>query len=149
MNWLKTLWQFIFGKDVIKQDKVDSAIIDQFAKALDGLLDFDKILKGKLSWFEKYDEWAFKQILNAFVLIFSAKVADTFWGKFEDTMVLFNEGKYDESSALVAKELNKVINTGMAENLEELVLIKQVSLLFELAGQYMNNVTPQVAGKKK
>jgi hypothetical protein len=49
----------------------------------------------------------------------------------------------------VAKELNKVINTGMAENLEELVLIKQVSLLFELAGQYMNNVTPQVAGKKK
>jgi len=149
MNWFKTLWQFIWKKDIIMQDKVDPAIIDQFAKALDGLLDFDKILKGKLSWFEKYDEWAFKQILNAFVVIFGMKVADTFWGKFESTMALFNEGKYEESGTLVAKELNKVINTGMAENLEELVLIKQVSLLFELAGQYMNNVTPQVAGKKK
>jgi hypothetical protein len=138
MKWLKLIWNFLWKRDLINQTKVDKELINKFAKILDDALDFNLVLKGKLVWFEKYDYWSFTQILNAFIALFSDKMSDNFWTKFELVLNLYVNGKYNEAGLLTSKYLSNILNLNKPNSAEELIIKRQVGLIFELSNKFIN-----------
>ena len=74
MKWLRIIWGYIWKKNVVKQNKVNQDVINAFGKKLDDAICFNKAFKGKLAWFEKYDDWAFIQAINAFIFVDTGRI---------------------------------------------------------------------------
>jgi len=138
MKWLKILWGYIWKKNIVKQNKVNQQVINTFGKRLDDAIDFNKAFKGKLALFEKYDDWAFIQAINTFIFVSGNKFSDEFWKKFETCLALFNAGNHAQASIILSKDLNKVINTGLRQSVEEFILQRQVLFLLELASKFIS-----------
>lgn len=135
MKWLKILWGWIWKKNILSQDKVSKKVIESFAKKLDDVVDFHNVFKGKISWLEAYDDWAFTQVIVGFIAFSGDKFSDEFWTKFETCLALFNNGHYEQASIIISKDLNKLINTGIPQNAEEFILQRQTLFIFELAAK--------------
>jgi hypothetical protein len=133
MNILKTIWQFVWGKNIIAQDYVPQEVIKAFATKLDDWVKFDKIFNGKFAFLEKYDSWVFEQIITGFLSLLGKKIGAKGVGLVNATMLSFNSGNYTQAkvaaSEFVASSVNfKKIN----DDIEGIVITAQVAMIFDV-----------------
>ena len=133
MNILKTIWQFVWGKNIIAQDYVPQEVIKAFAIKLDDWVKFDKIFNGKFAFLEKYDAWVFEQIITGFLSLLGKKIGPKGVGLVSATMLSFNSGNYTQAkvaaSEFVASSVNfKKIN----DDIEGIVITAQVAMIFDV-----------------
>ncbi len=152
MNWLSkvgagigTAWNIYFKKDVVKQDRINPMIVEAFAKMLADAIKFDKILNGKFAWFERYDEFVIRQIVNLFVVVFGGKAKQGLLTSVEQFMVYYTDGNYDKASYIMAHEINREMKPLIPKNAQDLIVHRQLSLLFEVSLMYLN---PDVVNNK-
>jgi hypothetical protein len=137
MSWIKTAWQVFFKKDIFKQDKVNPNVINAFAKMLADAIKFDKVLNGKIAWMDKIDYWAIVQILNLFVGLFAAKVKPTFWTSIEQFLIYYTDRNYDRASYILSHEINSELKGIIAKDTQDLIIHRQLSLIFEVSMMYL------------
>lgn len=140
MNIFKTLWGFLWKKNVVTQNSIDQAVIDKIAQTLADLIKFDKILNGKIAWMDKYDKWLITQLLTAFVSIFWDKMKPQFRLAFDKFIYGLSIKNTAVASEAIAVMLNEHINVKWAdESSEELFIRTQVSLLLQFLDKSLNN----------
>lgn len=137
MSWIKTAWQVLFKKDIFKQDKVNPNVINAFAKMLADAIKFDKVLNGKIAWMDKIDYWAIVQILNLFVGLFVAKVRPEFWTSIEQFLIYYTDRNYDKASYILSHEINRELKGIIAKDTQDLIVHRQLSLIFEVSMMYL------------
>lgn len=139
MNWLKTIWSFIVGKNLLDQNFIPQEIITAFAKKLDDLVKFDVIFKGKLSFMEKYDSWVFEQMITGLLALLGIKVGEKVIKLFENTMVGFNTGDFFLAKSSSTELLAAIVDIKKIDNnIETLVVTSQVEMVFSVLDYYLD-----------
>jgi hypothetical protein len=139
MNWIKTIWNTLFKKELVSQNRINPVIVKAFADKLGNAIKFDKILNGKFAWAERYDDWAILQLLNLFIGLVGDKFKPSFWISIEQVLIYYADGNFQQASFILTKEVSPAINTFVAKGAQEIVLKNQFSLIFELTDYYMSN----------
>lgn len=139
LGWIKALWSTLWRKELVKQDKLNPAIVKAFADKLDELIKFDKLFEGKFAWAEKYDGWVILQLLNLFISIIGDRLPAKFWIATEQVFIYYADGNFTQASFILTKEVNPILNTFIAKGAQEIVLKHQIAQIFELANYYTQN----------
>jgi hypothetical protein len=137
MTWLKTIWQFLFKKDIVKQDKLNPAVVSAFAKKLSDYIKFDKVFNGKIAFMDKYDHWAIIQVINVFVSLLGSSVKETFWKSVEQFMIYYTDGNHDRAAYIMSHEINPRIKAVIARDVQDLIVYRNISLIFEVSMIYL------------
>jgi hypothetical protein len=133
MNIFKTVWQFFMKKNVVSQNYVPQEVIKAFAQKLDDLVKFDVIFKGKFAFLEKYDGWAFEQIITGFLALVGGKIGLKAINLVQSTMMGFNSGNYEQAKKTATEFIASSVNfKKVSDDLESIVITSQVAMLFDV-----------------
>lgn len=139
MGLIKSLWATLWKKELIAQDAVPKEVIKALAKKLDDMIDWTKVLGGKLKIFENYDAWAFEQLLNGFFAIFGKKLGNKAKNLMVSAMEGVASGDYQKASVPLKNYLAmKVDIKNVADEVEDAVLFAQVDMLFNILDVYID-----------
>ena len=145
MSWLKTVWNFLRKKDLVKQTTVSQGAIDNFAKLLADRIHFDKVMNGKIAFLDNYDYWAIRQIVIFFIVLFQNKFKPSFWVSFEQFLIYFADKNPVQAGHILSYEINKELKALALKEAQDLFVQRQISLIFELSMIYLEQGDVELA----